>query len=111
ARPEIFKGRTAAGRRNRRTHHIATCPGKPASARFRPMSIEFKLPSIGEGVESADVAEVHVKPGDRIEANQVVAELETEKAVVELPCPHAGVIQDLRVKTGDTIRVGDVVLT
>ncbi|MBL8849165.1 MAG: 2-oxo acid dehydrogenase subunit E2 [Planctomycetaceae bacterium] len=75
------------------------------------MSIEFKLPSIGEGVESADVAEIHVKPGDRIEANQVVAELETEKAVVELPCPHAGTIQELRIKSGDTIKVGDVVLT
>lgn len=75
------------------------------------MSIEFKLPNIGEGVESAEVAEVHVQPGDTIEANQVVAELETEKAVVELPCPHAGRVKELRVKTGDTIRVGDVVLT
>jgi pyruvate dehydrogenase E2 component (dihydrolipoamide acetyltransferase) len=75
------------------------------------MSIEFKLPNIGEGVESADVAEIRVKPGDTIEANQVVAELETEKAVVELPCPHAGTIKELRVKSGDTIKVGDVVLT
>lgn len=75
------------------------------------MSIEFKLPSIGEGVESADVAEVHVRPGDTIEANQIVAELETEKAVVELPCPHAGTVKELRVKSGDTIKVGDVVLT
>jgi pyruvate dehydrogenase E2 component (dihydrolipoamide acetyltransferase) len=75
------------------------------------MSIEFKLPSIGEGVETADVAEIHVKPGDTIEANQVVAELETEKAVVELPCPHAGTVKELRVKSGDTIKVGDVVLT
>jgi len=75
------------------------------------MSIEFKLPSIGEGVETADVAEIHVKQGDTIAANQVVAELETEKAVVELPCPHAGTIQELRIKSGDTIKVGDVVLT
>lgn len=75
------------------------------------MSIEFKLPSIGEGVETADVAEIHVRPGDTIAANQVVAELETEKAVVELPCPHAGTVRELRIKSGDTIRVGDVVLT
>ena len=79
--------------------------------RLAAMSIEFKLPSIGEGVETADVAEIHVQPGDAIEADQVIAELETEKAVVELPCPHSGIVQELRIKAGDTIKVGDVVLT
>ncbi len=74
------------------------------------MSIEFKLPGLGEGVESADVAELRVKEGDTVEEGQVVAELETEKAVVELPCPHAGKIQELRIKQGDTIKVGDVVM-
>jgi pyruvate dehydrogenase E2 component (dihydrolipoamide acetyltransferase) len=75
------------------------------------MSIEFKLPSIGEGVTSADVAEIRVKPGDSIQAGQVVMELETEKAVVELPCPHAGKLEKLLVKSGDSITVGQLLLT
>jgi pyruvate dehydrogenase E2 component (dihydrolipoamide acetyltransferase) len=74
------------------------------------MSIEFKLPSIGEGVSSADVAEILVSPGDTISADQVVMELETEKAVVELRCPHAGKLESLLVKTGDTITVGQALM-
>lgn len=74
------------------------------------MSIEFKLPSIGEGVSSADVAEIRVKPGDSIQAGQVVMELETDKAVVELPCPHAGKLEKLLVKSGDSITVGQALM-
>jgi pyruvate dehydrogenase E2 component (dihydrolipoamide acetyltransferase) len=77
----------------------------------RPMSIEFKLPSIGEGVESADVAEILVSEGDTVAEGQVVAELETEKAVVELPCPHAGRVARVHVSEGDTISVGQTFLT
>jgi pyruvate dehydrogenase E2 component (dihydrolipoamide acetyltransferase) len=75
------------------------------------MSIEFKLPSIGEGVTSADVAQIMVQPGDSISAGQVVMELETEKAVVELPCPHAGKLEKLLVKAGDSIQVGQAIMT
>jgi len=75
------------------------------------MSIEFKLPSIGEGITSADVAQIMVQPGDSIEAGQVVMELETEKAVVELPCPHAGKLEKLLVKTGDSIKIGQPIMT
>ena len=75
------------------------------------MNIEFNLPSIGEGVTSADVAEILVKPGDEIKSGQVVMELETEKAVVELCCPHAGKIVSIHPKTGDTIMIGAPVLT
>ncbi len=75
------------------------------------MTIEFKLPGIGEGVESADVAEILVSDGDTVEEGQIVAELETEKAVVELPCPHAGRIARVHVSQGDTISVGQTFLT
>ncbi len=75
------------------------------------MSIEFKLPSIGEGVTSADVAQIMVQPGDTLQAGQVVMELETEKAVVELPCPHAGKLEKLLVKAGDSISVGQPIMT
>ncbi|WP_437192194.1 2-oxo acid dehydrogenase subunit E2 [Planctomicrobium sp. SH527] len=73
--------------------------------------IEFVLPPLGEGVNSADVADILVSEGDVVAANAIVMELETEKAVVELPCPHAGKIKKIHVKSGDSVNVGAVVLT
>lgn len=75
------------------------------------MATEFKLPDLGEGVESATVAEIHVSEGDTIEAEQVVMELETEKAVADLPCPHTGTIQKIEVSEGDEVQIGDLLLT
>ena len=75
------------------------------------MAIEFKLPEVSEGVESADIAEILVSEGDVIEADQVVMEVETEKAVVELPCPHAGKITKIHVSEGDSVDVGAVLLS
>ncbi|MEW4490171.1 2-oxo acid dehydrogenase subunit E2 [Thalassoglobus sp. JC818] len=72
------------------------------------MSIEWELPSIGEGVAEADVAEILVSVGDTVAAEQPLMELETEKAVVELPAPHAGKIEKIVVDSGDTIQVGQV---
>lgn len=74
------------------------------------MSIEWELPNLGEGVTEADIADILVSEGDQIEADQVVMELETEKAVLELPCPHAGKIEKLLVSTGQTIQVGQKIL-
>ncbi len=74
------------------------------------MGIEFKLPNLGEGVSSADVAEILVKEGDTVSAGQIVMELETDKAVVELPCPHAGVVGRILVAEGATINVGQAVM-
>jgi pyruvate dehydrogenase E2 component (dihydrolipoamide acetyltransferase) len=78
---------------------------------FHRMTVEFELPNLGEGVESADVAEVLVAEGDVVQVDQPVLELETEKAVMEVPCPHAGVIRRVHVTEGETIRVGQVLLT
>ncbi len=75
------------------------------------MAIDFKLPEVSEGVESADIAEVHVSEGDVITANQVVAEVETEKALAEIECPHAGKVAKVHVKAGDTVQIGAVLLT
>lgn len=72
---------------------------------------EFKLPDLGENIETAEVTRVLVSEGDRIGAEQNVLELETEKAAFELPCPHAGTISKIHVSEGDTISVGDAVLT
>src|SRR5262245_6678405 len=70
--------------------------------------MDFKLPKLAEGVDSADVADVMVAEGDTITAGQIVMQLETDKAVMELPCPHAGKITKLNVKTGDTVKTGQV---
>jgi len=74
------------------------------------MSIEFKLPEVSEGVTSVDVAEVRVKEGDVIEAGAVVCEVETDKAVAEITCPHAGRISKLLIKSGDSVKVGQAIL-
>src|SRR5262245_36382094 len=70
------------------------------------MTIEFKLPEVSEGVTSADIAEIHVAEGDVIEAGQIVLEVETEKAVADIPCPHAGKVTKILVKKGDSVPVG-----
>ena len=67
--------------------------------------LQFKLPSIGEGVESADIAEILVAVGDEVAEGDILMELETEKAVVELPSPRAGTIAALHVAPGDTIEL------
>jgi len=74
------------------------------------MAIEFQLPELGENVESGDVVNVLVQEGETIAGNTGVIELETDKAVVEIPCPHAGRVSKLLVKKGQTVKVGQVVL-
>jgi pyruvate/2-oxoglutarate dehydrogenase complex dihydrolipoamide acyltransferase (E2) component len=72
--------------------------------------MEFKLPVLGENIASGDVVNVLVGVGDHIAANDGVIELETDKAVVEIPCPHAGKVTKLLVKKGDTVKVGQALL-
>jgi pyruvate dehydrogenase E2 component (dihydrolipoamide acetyltransferase) len=74
------------------------------------MSLEFKLPEVSEGVTSVDVAEVRVKEGDVIAAGALICEVETDKAVAEITCPHAGKITKLLIKSGDKISVGQPML-
>jgi pyruvate dehydrogenase E2 component (dihydrolipoamide acetyltransferase) len=75
------------------------------------MSIEFKLPAVGENVDKADVGSLRVAVGDVIAADQIVMEIETDKAVFELPCPHAGKVTKIHVKPGETVHEGSVLLT
>ena len=74
------------------------------------MAKEFKLPDLGEGIHEAQVVNVKIKQGDTVTADQMVMEVETDKAAVELPVPYAGVVSKLNVKQGDTIKVGAVLL-
>jgi pyruvate dehydrogenase E2 component (dihydrolipoamide acetyltransferase) len=75
------------------------------------MPTEFKLPNLGENIESGDVVNVLVKEGDSIKANQGVIEIETDKAVIEVPSTQAGRVSKVHVKQGQTIKVGSTVLT
>jgi 2-oxoisovalerate dehydrogenase E2 component (dihydrolipoyl transacylase) len=75
------------------------------------MDKEFKLPDVGEGLTEADIVSWHVKPGDTIEVNQVIVEIETAKAVVELPSPYEGTVTGLLVSEGETVDVGTPIIT
>jgi pyruvate dehydrogenase E2 component (dihydrolipoamide acetyltransferase) len=73
--------------------------------------IEFKLPELGENIEQGDLVRLMVTPGATVSAGQSVMELETDKAVVEVPSSVSGTVQELRVKEGDKIKVGQVIFT
>jgi pyruvate dehydrogenase complex dihydrolipoamide acetyltransferase long form len=70
------------------------------------MATEFKLPDLGENIASGDVVSVHVKDGDVIKPGQAILEVETDKAVIEVPCPPGGLVAKVLVKKGDTVKVG-----
>ena len=72
---------------------------------------EFKLPDVGEGLTEADIIRWHVHPGDEIIVNQIIVEIETAKAVVELPSPYAGTVADLLVPEGATADVGTPIIS
>jgi pyruvate dehydrogenase E2 component (dihydrolipoamide acetyltransferase) len=74
------------------------------------MATEFKLPELGENIESADVANVLVKEGDTVKKDQAIIEIETDKATIEVPSTVDGTITKLFVKSGDKIKVGSVVM-
>ncbi|MFJ7996959.1 dihydrolipoamide acetyltransferase family protein [Streptomyces sp. NPDC096310] len=72
------------------------------SARYR----EFKMPDVGEGLTEAEILKWYVQPGDTVTDGQVVCEVETAKAAVELPIPYDGVVRELRFEEGATVDVG-----
>jgi 2-oxoisovalerate dehydrogenase E2 component (dihydrolipoyl transacylase) len=72
---------------------------------------DFRLPDLGEGLEEAEVIAWHVKPGDHVTVDQVIAEVETAKAVVEVPVPYAGVVTALHAEPGGVISVGQPLIT
>ncbi len=75
------------------------------------MSIEFKLPELGENIETIQVTRILVKPGDAVKAEQPLLEVETDKATIEVPGDTAGTIESVLVSDGDEVSVGQVMLT
>lgn len=72
---------------------------------------EFRLPDVGEGLTEAEIVRWHVKPGDPVKINQIIVEIETAKAVVELPCPFEGVVTALMAVEGETVEVGRPIIS
>ncbi|MFD4671829.1 dihydrolipoamide acetyltransferase family protein [Lentzea sp. NPDC058450] len=76
-----------------------------------PQYKQFPLPDTAEGLTEADILTWHVKPGDTVTVNQIIVEIETAKAAVELPCPWAGVVTELLAEPGQTVEVGVPIIT
>ena len=72
---------------------------------------EFRLPDLGEGLTESDIVAWRIAEGDSVELNQIIAEVETAKALVELPSPYAGVVAALHADAGQTVNVGDPLVT
>ncbi|AJP02782.1 branched-chain alpha-keto acid dehydrogenase subunit E2 [Streptomyces cyaneogriseus subsp. noncyanogenus] len=72
---------------------------------------EFKMPDVGEGLTEAEILKWYVQPGDTVTDGQVVCEVETAKAAVELPIPYDGVVRELRFPEGTTVDVGTAIIT
>ena len=70
------------------------------------MTRQFLLPDLGEGLPEAEIVQWHVAEGDTVTLNQTLAEVETAKAVVEIPSPFAGVVRTLHAREGELVEVG-----
>ncbi|MFI6405996.1 dihydrolipoamide acetyltransferase family protein [Streptomyces sp. NPDC050548] len=72
---------------------------------------QFLLPDVGEGLTEAEILAWSVRPGDTVEVNQIIVEVETAKAAVELPSPYAGVVSALHAEVGESLAVGKPLIT
>ena len=75
------------------------------------MSRPFKLPDLGEGIHEGEVLAVLVSVGQEVSEGDIILEVETDKAAVEIPSPYTGKVQEIFVKPGDVVNVGDVMMT
>jgi pyruvate dehydrogenase E2 component (dihydrolipoamide acetyltransferase) len=75
------------------------------------MAQQFRFPDVGEGITEGEIVRWLVKEGDEVKADQTIAEIETDKAVVEMPSPYSGTVLKLHFKEKDIVKVGDVLIT
>jgi len=88
----------------------STVPTSPAvSSSFGPS--EFRLPELGENIHQGDLVRLMIAPGAKVSEGQPVMELETDKAVIEVPSSVSGTVKDIRVKAGEKVKVGQVIFT
>ena len=89
---------------------VATAPA-PVVPSETNEAAEFKLPELGENIHQGDLVRLMISPGAQVSEGQPVMELETDKAVVEVPSSLTGIVKDVHVSQGDTIKVGQVIFT
>ncbi len=90
---------------------VAAPEAVPPADAGKPMIREVRLPELGENIESGDVVKVHVQPGDAVEKDQVIMEIETDKATIEVPSPFAGRVKEVLVKEGDKAEIHQLLMT
>ena len=83
----------------------------PPAAPATPGASEFRLPELGENIDRGDLVRLMISPGARVAEGQPVMELETDKAVVEVPSSVSGVVKEVCVREGEKVKVGDVIFT
>jgi pyruvate dehydrogenase E2 component (dihydrolipoamide acetyltransferase) len=97
------------------TMETAPAPARKSATAVVPSetsdAAEFKLPELGENVHQGDLVRLMISPGAQVSEGQPVMELETDKAVVEVPSSLSGIVKDVQVSQGDTIKVGQVIFT
>ena len=75
------------------------------------MTISFRLPDLGEGIHEAEILAIAVTSGQVVKEGDIILEIETDKAAVEIPSPYTGTVRDILVQAGDMAVVGDVLMT
>jgi pyruvate dehydrogenase E2 component (dihydrolipoamide acetyltransferase) len=75
------------------------------------MTQAFRLPDPGEGIHEAEILDVCVSVGQAVREGESILQIETDKAIVEIPSPYTGTVADIKVTKGDVVRVGEVLMT
>ena len=73
--------------------------------------IEVKVPELGEGIESSQISSIMVKVGEQVQKEQALLEVESDKASIEIPAPNDGIVKEIYVKNGESIRIGQLILS
>ncbi len=93
----------------------ASAPAAPAAAAPAPVAaagsnkFQYRFPELGEGLHEGEIIKMHIKPGDKVTDEDIIMEVQNDKAVVEVPCPVNGTVLEVFGKDGAIFRVGDVV--
>lgn len=81
----------------------------PAANNAKASNFEYRFPELGEGLHEGEIIKMHIKVGDKVTDDDIIMEVQNDKAVVEVPCPVNGTVLEVRTKDGQVCRVGEVV--